>query len=262
MKYLPPLKSLQFFAVAARLQSFKLAAEELYVTQAAVSQQIKQLEQQLQLALFHRQGRQTRLTESGSQLLPYVQSAFDTLERGVSSVMDDPRPQTLCISALHSLTSMWLIPRLHGFQAMYPELMVQLVPSNALVDFTHDEIDLAIRMGKGGYGPLQERFLLQEKLILVASPQLIEKIDGGDPQQVMTLPWLKDTCMEKAFLLCCEQFSIDADSITPILSSDNAMPLIAAAIEGQGVALVNQGMVAEQVLQGQLMPLLDFICDS
>lgn len=262
MKYLPPLKAMQFFWVAARQQSFKLAAAQLHVTQAAVSQQIRLLEEHLQVRLFHRQGQQTRLTDAGKQLLPYVHTGFEALTQGVQALVKDPKPHVLRLSTLHSFTSLWLIPRLQEFQDLYPDIMVQLAPSNDLVDFSQSDIDLAIRLGIGGYQPLTEKKILREQLILVASPKLLQGVDIMDPKQVFALPWLEDTCMRKTFSHCCAHFGVDMQQLTPLISSDNAAPLITSAIEGQGFAVVNSGMVADHLRSGKLVPLLDYSRES
>ena len=142
MNSLPPLKSLHFFQVAAQQQSFKLAAEKLFVTQAAVSQQIRGLEAFLGCKLFERHAKKTELTEQGKQLLPFVERGFVQFNEGVQSIMGDPAPKVLRLSTLHSFTSLWLIPRLHEFQNMHPEIMVQLAPSNQLIDFRQGDIVL------------------------------------------------------------------------------------------------------------------------
>ena len=149
MKYLPPLKSLQFFLAAGQSKNFKQAAEHLNVTQAAVSQQIRLLEENLQSKLFERTNKQTMLTEKGRNLLPFVQRAFEELSSGIQVVTGDPNPQILRISTVHSFSSLWLIPRLEEFQKLHPEIMVQLAPSSELIDFKQSNIDLAIRMGRG-----------------------------------------------------------------------------------------------------------------
>lgn len=264
MKYLPPLKSLQFFCVAGQLQSFKKAAEKLNVTQAAVSQQIRLLEDHLALQLFERSVRQTRLTEVGRRMLPFIERGFEELSNGVMSVTGDPRPDTLRISTLHSFTSLWLIPRLQEFQSKYPDIMVQLAPINELVDFKQSDIDLAIRMGRGGYPGLQEKKLLNEYLSLVASPSLLEGIDASDPQQVFSLPWIDDTSrgIQEVLLECCKEFGIDRTSLVPVMEANNAVPLIESAVAGRGFMLANSSLVADHLRTGRLVKLLDYTTKS
>ncbi|MFT4927085.1 MAG: LysR family glycine cleavage system transcriptional activator [Phenylobacterium sp.] len=264
MKYLPPLKSLQTFLAAAQNQSFKRAAEQLNVTQAAVSQQIRQLEQNLQLKLFDRSGKQTVLTEQGSKLLPYMQRGFEELSNGIQAVSGDPEPNVLRLSTLHSFTSLWLIPRLQEFQKLHPHIMVQLAPANELVDFKQSNIDLAIRMGRGGYTGLVEKKILNDNLIFVASPALVKDIDITNVQQVFALPWIDDTSrgIQECLLQYCQQMKVDRDSLKPIIQSSNAVPLIESAVEGRGVVMANSSLVVEHLRSGRLVTLLDFSCQS
>lgn len=260
MNYLPPLKSLQFFCVAGQLQSFKKAAERLNVTQAAVSQQIRQLEAYLGTQLFERSARQTRLTEVGRRMLPSIERGFEELTHGVMSVKGDPRPDILRISTLHSFTSLWLLPRLQEFQSKHPEIMVQLVPVNELIDFKHSDIDLAIRMGRGGYAGLKEKKILSDNLILVASPSLISEIDETDPKSVFSLPWIEDSSrgIASTFDQACKDFGINRAALRPIMQTNNAVPLIENAVEGRGFLMVNSSLVADHLRSGRLVSLLNF----
>lgn len=260
MAQLPPLKSLHFFLLAAQNQSFKLAAEKLFVTQAAVSQQIRSLEQHLNCLLFERHAKKTVLTEQGRRLLPFVEQGFFQLTKGVQTLSGDPAPKVLRLSTLHSFTSLWLIPRLQEFQDLHPEIMVQLAPSNDLVDFQQADIDLAIRMGRGGYPGLMEKKILADHLMLVASPELLKSIDKTDPVQVFSLPWIEDTSrgIQEQLLQCCEQFGIDRQGLTPIIQSANAVPLIENAVQGRGLVMANSCLVADHLRTGRLEPLLDY----
>ena len=177
MNYLPPLKSLQYFLVAGQSKNFKQAAEQLHVTQAAVSQQIRLLEENLQSKLFERSNKQTMLTEKGRQLLPFMQRAFEELSSGIQIVTGDQNPQILRISTVHSFTSLWLIPRLQEFQKLHPEIMVQLAPSSELIDFKQSNIDMAIRMGRGGHSELVQKKIFDDTLTFVASPTLLININ-------------------------------------------------------------------------------------
>lgn len=262
--YLPPLKSLQFFMVAGQLNSFKLAAQQLNVTQAAVSQQIKLLEEHLDLVLFERSNRQTRLTASGNKLLPFVEQGFGNLQDGVRAVSGDTNPHILRISAIHSFTSLWLLPRLQNFQNNHPEIMVQIAPSNELVNFATGEIDLAIRMGGGGYAGLMEKKLANDELIFVASPELLKGADHTDPKVIFSFPWLEDTSSESqpVFETACKGFGVDTSQLTPIIRSNNSVTLIENAVSGRGFTTVVKSLVVDHLRKGSLLRLLDFSAQS
>ncbi|HET8905261.1 MAG TPA: LysR family transcriptional regulator, partial [Saccharospirillum sp.] len=147
---LPPLNTLRCFALAAQYLSFKLAAEDLFVTQAAVSHQIRTLEEHLGVKLFERLNREVRLTPEGHALLPYVQEAFNSLNTGVSRLRADPNPDRLKVSVIPSFASAWLAPRLGSFRQRQPEYRVVLNPTHH-VDTFDGETDVALRFGSGRY---------------------------------------------------------------------------------------------------------------
>lgn len=261
---LPPLKSLRFFLAAAQTGSFKAAAEQLHVTQGAVSQQIRLLEEQLQTQLFERQTRQTLLTAQGQLLLPYIAQGFEHLEQGIIALKGDPRPSILRITTLHSFASNWLIPRLPEFQALYPDIMVQLAPSNDVVDFQQTEMDLAIRMGAGGYQPFLEEKIMADEMVLVASPACIAGIDASDPAQVFALPWLEDDSPGMHIMIdnCCRYFAIARQTLVPTIKANNAVPLIQSALEGRGIMLNNRSLMEDHIRSGKLLLLLDYCAPS
>ena len=264
MKYLPPLKSLQFFLVAGQSKNFKQAAEQLNVTQAAVSQQIRLLEENLQAKLFERTNKKTMLTEKGRKLLPFMQRGFEELSSGIQVVTGDPNPQILRISTVHSFCSLWLVPRLQEFQKLHPEIMVQLAPSSALIDFQQSNIDLAIRMGRGGYADLTEKKIYDDNLIFVASPKLLDGIDKDDPEQVFQLPWIEDTSIgiQETFQEYCKNINFNYENLVPVIQTNDALPLIDSAVHDRGFLMVNSSLVAEHIRAGRLVKLLNYSIKS
>lgn len=258
--YLPPLKSLHVFMVAGQLRSFKLAAEQLNVTQAAVSQQIKLLENQLDMQLFERNNRRTVLTNNGKKLLPFIEKGVTSFSEGIQAISDDSQPNILRISAIHSFTSIWLMPRLQMFQKLHPDLMVQIAPSNDLVDFEHGEIDLAIRMGEGGYEGLAEKKLMSDELIFVANPKIINSHDQDNPDVVFNLPWIEDPTpgSQQIFKKACIQYKVNWESLTSVIRSPNSMMLIENALASRGFTMVNKSLVADHLRSGDLVSLLNF----
>ncbi|WOH37265.1 LysR substrate-binding domain-containing protein [Thalassotalea fonticola] len=264
MKYLPPLKSLQFFLAAGQSKNFKQAAERLNVTQAAVSQQIRLLEDNLQSKLFERSNKQTMLTEKGRTLLPFIQRAFEEFSCGIQSVTGDPNPQVLRISTVHSFSSLWLIPRLVEFQKLHPEIMVQLAPSSELIDFKQSSIDLAIRMGLGGYSEVIQKKIYDDNLIFVASPKLVAGTNKDNPEQVFNLPWIEDTSpdIQEKFKYYCKSVNLKYETLVPVLQSNDALPLIDSAVQGRGFLLVNSSLVMEYLRAGLLVKLLNYSSKS
>ncbi|WP_395342984.1 LysR substrate-binding domain-containing protein [Ningiella sp. W23] len=255
---LPPLKSLHFFRIAAQKANFKEASESLNVTQAAVSQQIKLLEDFLGIALFTRNNQSTKLTLEGERLQPFIERGFTSFTEGVELVHGDTSPNTLKISAIHSFTSIWLMPRLPAFQAMHPNILVQINPSNNLVDFAKDDIDVCIRMGGGGYQGLSEKKLFNDHLVLVLSPTLLKDKVISTPANVFSLPYIQDPSpqTQAVFERVCNKFDVDPTSLAIPIRTDNSMLLIENALAGRGFTFVNQALVAEHLRDGTLITAL------
>ena len=258
--YLPPLKATQYFLVAAQLSSFKLAAQELNVTQAAISQQIRLLESYFGFPLFIRKTRQVLLTEKGRILQPFIEGGFAQIHAGVRQLAGDPKPTILRISTIHSFTSIWLLPRLSTFQSENPDLMVQIAPSNHLVDFDKGEIDLAIRVGTGDYKGLVAKKIVQDEIVLIASPLLIREEQTLNPQVVFSLPWIEDISSDicEVFEFICGQYNIAMSDIVPLVKTDNSVTIIENVVAGRGIALVQRSLVSDHIKSCKLLTLLNF----
>jgi LysR family glycine cleavage system transcriptional activator len=255
----PPLKSLQVFLAAARHNSFKIAAQELFVTQAAVSQQIRLLEAYFSTPLFIRENKQTRLNAQGSRLLPFIENAFKQIEMGVNAVTGEQNTGELKIAALHSVTSLILIPEINHFQEKNDDVRVQFSPSNSLESFTSGNIDIAVRRGQGEYHGLESHKLIDDEIILVASP-LLPGINSGDLAAVFSLPLLEDTSsdIQEAIMDCCQQFSFNKNNLNSCLRTTDALPIIQSAIAGQGIAFVSRALVSKNLQSGQLVNVLNY----
>ena len=254
MSRLPPLKSLQAFRYAAEAQSFKLAAEQLHVTQAAISLQIKALEQHLGVELFLRLTREVVLTTEGRQLLPYVSKAFSSLEQGVAELGEDPHPNRLSLSVLPSFAGRWLVSRLGRFQQQHPEIMIHLLPSQQLATFENNTVDLAVRFGRGNYPGLSTRLLQKEYLLPVCHPSLIDMEQPIAPQ-LAQLPMLADDSPD--MLGSRSQFEQVLGFPLPPHSTrlyvSDATMLVEALLSGQGVAMLRFSLVYELLQRGQLI---------
>jgi LysR family glycine cleavage system transcriptional activator len=171
---LPPLNSLRAFEAAARHLSFTKAAEELHVTPAAISHQIKALEEQLGVPLFRRLTRALRLTEAGQAALPPMRDGFDRLADAVDLLRAHEESGAITVSLDPSFAAKWLVPRLDRFRAAHPDLDLRLDATDKLADFQRDNVDLAIRYGGGNYPGLEVERLLSEEIFPVCSPKLLE----------------------------------------------------------------------------------------
>jgi LysR family transcriptional regulator, glycine cleavage system transcriptional activator len=170
---LPPLNALRAFEAAARHLSFTRAAADLSVTQAAISHQIKSLEEHLGLPLFRRLNRALMLTEAGQTLFPAVRDALDGLAQATDRLRERESGGTLTVSTLPSFAVKWLVPRMSRFQDRHPDIDLRISAKEHLVDFARDDIDVAIRFGAGTWSGLTAEWLAEEVLTPVCSPALL-----------------------------------------------------------------------------------------
>ncbi|NIA69576.1 transcriptional regulator GcvA [Pelagibius litoralis] len=171
---LPPLKALRAFEAAARHLSFTQAAAELHVTQAAISHQVKILEENLGLPLFRRLNRRLVLTAAGQIYLPVLREAFDRIAAGTKQLYKDDDSGPLQISVLPSLAAKWLLPRMSRFRDRHPDIDVMISANNKLVDFSDDSVEMGVRYGRGEYPGLQVDLLLSDEVFPVCSPSLMK----------------------------------------------------------------------------------------
>ena len=189
MRSLPPLSAVRVFDAAARHENFTQAAGELGMTQAAVSYQIRLLEERLGLSLFTRAKGRVALTDAGRRIAPLAASAFDTLEEAFSGLVADDQG-LLSISAAQTFASSWLAPRLGAFQVRHPGLAVRLSTDNRLVDFSTGEFHAAIRVGRGDWPGLRCQFLFRLNFSPICSADFAERHQLRRPDQLLGLPCL------------------------------------------------------------------------
>ncbi|GAB4346896.1 MAG: transcriptional regulator GcvA [Gammaproteobacteria bacterium] len=266
-RQLPSLNALRAFEAAGRHLSLTRAAEELHVTPAAISHQVKSLEEYLNAPLFKRVNRGLLLTDTGQMLLPGLSDAFDRVAEVVSLARKTDDQRTLTVSVSQSFASKWLIPRLDRFYAQYPRYEIRLDASPRLVDFEREGIDLGVRYGTGGWGGgLEEIRLFREEVFPVCSPKLQA---GEHPiHHPEDLKWHTLLHMEAIF---AGEGWIDWENWLKAAGVTDIDPrrgprfsllsmAIEAAIEGQGVALGRSVLVADDLAAGRLVkPLADSV---
>ncbi len=251
----PPLQALRAFEAAARFRSFTRAAEHLGLTHGAISHQIKALETQIRTKLFRRDRGEMVLTETGQTLVLRVRQGLRMLESAFEPPSPKPTSQKLTISVLPSFATRWLVPRLHRFETQNPNLRLLIQSTQELATFDHDGVDLAIRYGPGGWPGLHEIKLMDEMVYPVCSPSY----RGGK------LP-LTPGEMKIAVLLNNPRqpwgpwfYAAGVHPIEPEngASFTDASLLLAAAEQGQGIALARSSLVSNSLRAGQLIRLFD-----
>jgi LysR family glycine cleavage system transcriptional activator len=184
---LPSLNALRAFWAAAKHRSFAAAADELHVTASAVSLQIRQLEEELDMKLFERTPKGLALTAEGNRLLPGINQAFDSLRGSIAALDDKPtHAASLTISVAPSFATKWLLPRLGAFLDRNPGIEVDVKADIELSDFAKDGIDLAIRYGAGNYPGLAVELLLRDRMFPVCSPELLMRHGQRNPDKVFS----------------------------------------------------------------------------
>ncbi|MCZ6798337.1 MAG: transcriptional regulator GcvA [Gammaproteobacteria bacterium] len=259
MTTLPPLNSLRAFESTGRHLSFSKAAEELNVTPGAISQQIRGLEDFLEIKLFKRRNRSIVLTDSGQVFLPLLSDGFAGITEAVDAVRRSQGDEPLTITAPPSFISKWLIPRLCKFQALHPDIDVRIDASSQLVDFVREDIDVGIRFGDGEYPELESIYLFSFDLIPVCSPQLLTSGKGlNDVSDIRhhTLLHDDDRNIDPSWpdwAMWLATAGVDnVDTSRGIYFNQGEM-IIDAAVEGQGIALVSSVMAAGAIESGRLV---------
>lgn len=250
---LPPLNALRAFEAGARHLSFTKAAEELHVTQAAVSHQVKALEDDLGLRLFRRMTRKLALTAEGRALLPVVSEAFDRIAETARALTAETGPKALTVSLTPSFGTRWLARRLSRFWREHSDIDLRLHHSIQVTDFARDEVDMAVRWGRGVWPGVESVYLMHAAITPVCSPALLE-----GPHAIRAPADLAHHA-----LLHGEDFEEWAEWLTtagvevvnprrgPII--DEASVLLQAAVDGQGVALVPVSLVSDELNAGRLV---------
>lgn len=249
---LPSLNALKAFEASARHESFTAAAAELFVTQGAVSQQVKALEEELGLRLFSREGRRLRLTESGRGYLDVVRDAFDRLSAGTERLLQRQSTGVLNVSTSPNFAAKWLVHRLGRFSEAHPGLELRVSASMHHVDFAREDIDLAIRHGDGAWPGLHVARLCEEEIYPVCSPALLKGRRALKvPADLAHLPLLHvdDAAHWSRWL---QHFRVKGVDGKRGMVFNQASMAIDAAIQGQGVAMARTALAAWDLLEGRL----------
>jgi LysR family glycine cleavage system transcriptional activator len=258
-RHLPPLNSLRAFEAAARHLSFKKAAGELHVTPAAVSHQIRTLEEYCGTLLFRRLARALRLTEAGQAALPLLREGFDKLAEAADAMRVEERAGVLTVSVAPSFGAKWLIPRLDRFRAVHPEFDVRIDATDALVNFAGDGVDVGLRFGRGIYRNLRSECLMPEVSVPVCSPRLLERGPAlTRPEHLghhtlLHVQWNTEDDAAPSWRMWLRAAGVEGvDAGRGPRFSAESMAL-EAAIMGQGVALAGAALVEGDLKAGRLV---------
>jgi LysR family glycine cleavage system transcriptional activator len=256
MRSIPPLTALKCFEAAARLSSVTLAAKELHVTHSAVSQQIRLLEETLNVTLFQREPRGLKLTEAGRLYALDVRTALLDISKATQLARARPQEGELVVSTLPSFALHWLVPRMPSFYAAHPDDRIRLHTSLEVQDLRNGLVDVGIRMGPGQWPDLMKKKLFEDRLLVVASPHF----------QSGRLPTTAEEVAQSR-LVCASTASWDdwfeaagvshPSGAQPFLTANDSNIVLGAVALGQGLALERHSLVANALDRGELVQITD-----
>jgi LysR family glycine cleavage system transcriptional activator len=255
---LPPLKSLKAFEVAARRGGFVAAADELNVTPAAVSHQVKVLESYLEIELFRRLSRGLELTEAGRELLPELSKGFDHFAHALGSLTAGELTGNLTVSVLPSFATLWLVPKLDSFLQTYPEIQLRVLTSNNPAVVRNQHADVLITYGNGIYPGLETRILMRESVFPVCAPSLLNNVPLRRYQDLQQHTLLHDIDVQidepmMTWKRWFRDLGLTGVSASRNVEFGNSLLLTEAAVRGQGVALGRMSLVQDHLATGRLV---------
>lgn len=250
---LPPLKSLRAFEAAARHMSMKRASEEMHVTPAAITHQVKALEDFIGIKLFRRHNRVLELTATGEQLYPVLHAAFVSISTGLRNATWE-KSNHVTLSLLPSFAQKWLAPRLVRFRKLHPQITIQVTTSMADVDFASEAVDAAVRIGTGNWPDLKVDLLLDDEFFPVCSPLLLEGIDDpSDPEILADQSLLTTMRRPDDWRLWLDAAGVGSVNPQRQVLHENSALALEMAVYGLGFAITREVFAMSDIEAGRLV---------
>ena len=252
--WLPPFPALRAFHAAARHSRFRDAAKALGVTESAISHQVRRLEDFLHLQLFERNGPQVRLSAAGRRYFDEIDPALLSIGEATRRAMGPAERSRVALTLPPSLAVLWMIPNLGAFEQAHPDIDLQLVTTTRLCDLRREQIDLAVRYGRGRWSDVEAEFLLAETTMPVCRPDFLEADAIRDPQAVLSSNRLiingfhPDEWSEWA-----RARGIDLPGSASALRRESREQVLEAAEHGLGLAIGRRPQVDERLRTGALV---------
>lgn len=252
---LPPLSALRAFAAYAETGAVQKAGDALNVSHAAISQQIRNLEDHTGLALLDRSGRAAVLTAEGRELAAALAEGFGTIAARLDTLTgaEDDRP--LHVTTTPSFAANWLMPRVADFRATFPDLALMVDPNPAISNPARGGVDLAVRYGSGTWPGYEAEMFLPSSVAIVAGPNLLDGREVNSPADLADLPWLQELGTSEASLWLHMRGVDQPNRVAALHLPGNMM--IEAARNGQGVAITARVWIEEDLKQGRLRLLFE-----
>lgn len=251
--YLPPMQALRSFEAASRLSSISKAASELYVTQGAVSKQIKVLESFLSVSLFTRTNNGIELTAKGRQYIPTVIKALNELSSIGEALQSNPQQQTLLLDVIPSMSNIWLIPRIHSFEQRFSHLKVDLISGDGPPDFNSTQADLCIRCLPPVTARANSIELFTECLLLVAAPELVQAKPIQSARDLLKQRLIQQNTRPHMWSNFLAKQNLANDQLNLGMGFQHFFMSLKAAEEGLGIALIPDFLARQSLQQGKLI---------
>lgn len=252
----PPFAPLKSFFAAAESGRLRLAAQHLGLTESAVSHQVKRLEEFLGIALFERHGRQLRLTPAGVRYHQAIKPALNTIQLATEEMMAGPQRQRVTVTTPTSIAAFWLIPRMARLQQKHPDLDVQLVATNRLADLAREQIDIAIRYGKGQWPGLDVQEMMPELYFPVASADFVRKHGNADPATLLkTSRIVINAVHPDEWSEWCRAHGLPLPRTSNMVTLNSAELVVPALLDGFGIGIGRRPIIDPLLKAGKLVPL-------
>ncbi|MBA4091503.1 MAG: LysR family transcriptional regulator [Sphingobium sp.] len=253
-KWLPPMNALTAFEAAVRHGGFSRAGEEIGLTQSAVSRQIAQLEDWLQMPLFDRIGRRVRLNEAGRAYADDLLPALDAIRRATARASARPSQTALRVATLPSFGMRWLAPRLPQLTARHPDLVIDFAARSQPFDFGHEDFDAAVHFGVAADWPgVTMDFLFREEAVPVCAPAWLAAHPLREPGDLLRAPLLSQTSRRDAWTRWLTAAGVDASALAPGPAYEHFLMLAQACAAGSGVALIPSFLIQPELAAGTLV---------
>ena len=257
---IPSLASLRAFEATARAGSYSGAARELNVTHAAIAQHVRALEDFFSTELLFREGRGMALTDAGSRLAVSLADGFGAIADGVQALHDATAARPLRVSVTPSFGENWLMPRLGAFWAAHPEIEVEIKPTARLVDLRRDDVDIAIRYGKGDWTGVEVQPLVAVRNVVVGAPALLGTDRPSTPTEMARYRWILERHVREAYFIV-ERLGLSLDEISHSVVDTNALA-VSAIRSGLGLGVQSAALVGREIEAGQLIALTEPVADD
>ena len=251
---LPPFAALRAFLAAATHDRYRDAAESLGLTESAISHQVRRLEDFLRTPLIDRSGRRPKLTDTGRRYLEQIEPAMRQIQAATEALMPADGGSTVRMTLPPSLAATWLIPRLGAFEREYPEINLQLNTTTRVIDMRRDQMDFAIRYGKGAWPDVEAAFLLEEAAMPVCAPGFATGLSGGlSADGLRDLRLIVNAHFPDEWEEWAKAHGIDPPSPSSLITMDAMEQALQLAEAGHGLAMGRRPVVDSWLERGQLV---------